>query len=418
MMTQAFYSGISGLQTNSTGINVLADNLSNINTPGYKGYNVEFASLFEKNVSTSAGSQNNSVGVGARVQTSSMLQSNGSLILSDRSTDLAVDGNGWFGVQGNGKPIYTRDGSFTFDANADLVTTDGYHVLGTMGGNISADNVLTSVLNEVKLGDVTSQKKLRFPKSLTFPPVPTTKAKFLANIGVDAVDRTISANVVDAQSNKNELKLTFTKDTVQTPPGSQWSVQATITNKDGSTTYDTKKGKVIFDSKGALVSTTLTTINNNGNPVKINLGTGFDGITSINRPVVPGSSLTDGTIGGDLRGYAINKNAEVIATFTNGRQSSVGKIALFHFRNEQGLERLSGTRFQQSSNSGNPTFFKDASGQNIIGANVVNFKLEGSNYDLTHGLTELIILQRAYGASAKSITAADQMMQKALKMGV
>jgi len=418
MMAQAFYSGISGLQTNSAGINVLSDNLSNINTPGYRGYNIEFASLFEKSVNTSANKQDNSIGIGARVQTNSMLQTNGSLRLSERSTDLAVDGNGWFGVQGAGKPIYTRDGSFTFDANADLVTTDGYHVLGTMGGNISGDNILTKVLNEVKLKDVTSQEKLRFPKSLTFPPVPTSKAKFFANIGVDPVQRTISTNVIDAKSNKNELKLTFTKNAIQTPPGSQWSVQATVTNKDGSITYDTKKGAVTFDAKGALISTTLTSINNNGNPVAINLGTGFDGITSINRPVVPGSSLADGTIGGDLRGYAINKNAEVIATFTNGRQSSVGKIALFHFRNEQGLERLSGTRFQESSNSGNPTFFKDASGQNIIGANVVNFKLEGSNYDLTHGLTELIILQRAYGASAKSITTADQMMQKALKMGV
>ena len=415
MMTQAFYSGISGLQTNSSGINVLSDNISNINTTGYRGYNIEFASLFEKSVTTSANSQDNSIGVGSRVQSTSMLQSNGSLLLSDRSTDLAIDGNGWFGVQGAGKPIYTRDGSFTFDSNTDLVTTDGYYVLGTMGGNIGGDT-LTNVLDSVKLNDVAAQEKLRFPKTLTYPPVATKNAKFLANIGVDPVERTISAKVIDGKGNKNELKLTFTKDAVQTPPGSQWSVQAVVTDKERAVTYDTKNGSAIFDSAGALVSTTLTSINNNGSVVNIDLGTGYDGITAINREVVSGSSIADGTVAGDLEGYSINQNAEVIATFTNGHQSSVGKIALYHFRNEQGLERLSGTRFQQSSNSGDPIFFKDASGQNVIGAHVVNFKLEGSNYDLTNGLTELIVLQRAYDASSKSITTADEMIQKALSM--
>jgi len=415
-MTQAFYSGITGLQTNSSGINVLTDNISNINTPGYRGYSAEFASLFGENINTGTQNQTNSIGLGSRLQSTSMIQKNGSLLLSDRSTDLAINGNGWFGVKGAGKPIYTRDGSFTFDKNADLVTTDGLYVLGTIGGNISADNTLTKVLDQVNLTDVKNQTKLRFPKSLKFPSVPTSKAKFIANIGVDPVERTISAAVVDSKSVKNQLKLTFTKNPVQNPPGSQWNVQATVTSPDGQTTYDTKQGTVNFDFKGALTSTSLTTIDNNGTPVTMNLGTGFDGITSINRPVESGSTLVDGTIGGELEGYAINQNAEVIATFTNGRQSSVGKIALYHFRNEQGLDRLSGTRFQQSANSGDPIFFKDATGNNIIGANVVNFKLEGSNYDLTNGLTELIILQRAYDANSKSIAAADQMIQKALSM--
>ena len=78
--------------------------------------------------------------------------------------------------------------------------------------------------------------------------------------------------------------------------------------------------------------------------------------------------------------------------------------------------RLNGSKFQKSENSGEAFFYKDANGQNIIGADITNFKLEGSNIDLTYGLTELIILQRSYDANAKSITTADQMMQKALDM--
>ena len=416
-MIQAFYTGISGLKTYSAGIDVVSDNLANINTVGYRGYNAEFASMFENSLaSANAGIIDSSIGIGTQLKTTAMIQTNGSLLLSDKSTDMAIDGDGWFGVQGDGNPIYTRDGSFTFDANDDLVTIDGLHVLGTMGNNISDDDVLTGTLSEITLGDVNAQEKLRFPKSLTYPPEATTTAKFLANIGVDPEVRTVGASVVDSQSNKNHLRLEFTKDPIQNPPGSQWSIVATTQSLDGTTVYDTQTGSVEFDAAGALVSHTMTTIDNNGTQVSIDLGSGYDGIVSINIPVVPGSSIANGTIGGELQGYAINENAEVIATFTNGMQSSVGKIALFHFQNDQGLERLNGSRFQESSNSGSPIFFTDENGQNIIGAEVVNFKLEGSNYGMTGGLTELIIYQRAYDANSKSISTADEMMQKALNM--
>lgn len=417
-MTQAFYTGISGIKNNATGIDIISNNLANISTVGFRGYNTEFSSMFEDAMATSTG-LGDTIGAGVQVQTSSMVLDQGSLALSDRSTDLAILGNGWFGVQGENKPVYTRDGTFSFDANDDLVTTDGFHVLGTMGGNISANDVLTKKLDEVKLGTVATQEKLRFPKSLTYPAEPTTNAKFLANLGTGQAGFetiTVGASVVDAQSNKNHLRLEFTKDAVQTPPGSQWSVTATTQTLDGQTIYDTQTGKVEFDAAGALVSSTLSSIDNNGTAVNINLGNGYDGIVSIDIPVVSGSSIADGTIGGDLMGYSINKNAEVIATFTNGMQSSVGKIAIYHFSNEQGLERISGTRFEESNNSGSARFFVDANGENTIGAEIVNFRLEGSNVQMSSGLTELIILQRSYDANSKSIKTADEMMQKALNM--
>ena len=418
-MTQAFYSGISGVKTHSEGINIVSDNLANISTIGYRGNGYEFSSLFENMLNTNSegvklSSVDSSVGYGARLNATPMMQQTGSEILTDRSTDLAILGDGWFGVQAEGKPIYTRDGNFTFDANADLVTQDGYHVLGTMGKNIK-DGVLTKTLAEIPLGAVGTQEKLNFPKSLTYPPQPSTKATFLGNIGTDGV-QTVGATVVDKNSHKNDLRLVFTKKAVQTPPGSQWDVKATVQSLDGQTIYDTKTGSVSFDEKGALLNSTLTTIDNNGTPVTIDLGKNFDGIVSFSDSNPSASSFADGTIGGDLQGYDINKNGEVIATFTNGRQSSVGKIAVYHFANDQGLERINGSRFRESSNSGKAIFFQDAKGNNIIGTDITNFKLEGSNVPMEYGLTELIVLQRSYDANAKSITTADQMMQKALNM--
>ena len=416
MMTQAFYSGISGIKTHSVGIDAVSDNLANISTIGYRGYNMEFAPLFENMINSSnTTTLDSSIGVGTRVQATAMINSNGSLMLTDRSTDLAIDGDGWFGIQGDGNPVYTRDGSFTFDANDDLVTVDGSHVLGTMGTNIN-DEMLTVVIDEIFLGNINTQEKLCFPKSLTYPPEATSNASFYANLGVEAEIRIVSASVIDPDGSKNHLKLVFTKDSVQSSPGSQWNVTATTQTLEGDIVYDIQTGRVEFDAAGGLISSTLTSIDNNGASVAMDLGSGFSGIVATNTPVVVGSSQTDGIIGGDLMGYEINKNAEVIATFTNGIQSSVGKIAIFHFQNDQGLERISGTKFQESSNSGEPIFFTNENGQNIIGASIVNFKLEGSNYAMEVGLTELIILQRAFDANSKSITTADEMLQKALNM--
>lgn len=416
-MTQAFYTGISGIRSNQYAIDVVSDNLANVSTVGFRGYETEFSSMFHKTLNTTASSSSvdSSIGVGTTFNATSMMQGYGTLQLSDRATDLAIYGDGWFGIQGAGKPVYTRDGNFTFDANDDLVTVDGFHVLGTLGGNIQG-NLLSAVLDDVKLADVGAQEKLRFPQSLRYPSKATDSAKFIGNIGTDDEVRTIGAGVVDPQNNKNHLKLTFTKAAVQTPPGSQWDVVATTETLDGTTIYDTKSGTANFDEGGALLSTTLTSIDNNGAQVAIDLGSGYDGVTSISNLGISASSIANGTQGGDLVGYDVNINAEVIATFSNGMQSSVGKIAVFHFQNDQGLNRLNGSRFEESSNSGKPIFFKDENGENILGTDVVNFKLEGSNVQMSYGLTELIILQRSFDANSKSITTADQMMQKALSM--
>ncbi|MBU1658175.1 flagellar hook-basal body complex protein [bacterium] len=417
MMSQAFYTGISGIKSNQIAIDALSDNLANLSTIGYRGYSTEFSSLFENMLSGSNfSSVDSSIGIGSKLQATVMSQQNGSLILAEKNTDLAIDGDGWFGIQGGGETLYTRAGNFTFDVNSDLVTADGgYYVLGTMGKNINGE-VLTKKLDSVALGDIATQETLRFPKTLSYPAEPTTKASFYANLGVADEVRVVSASVVDPQSNKNQLKLTFTKATPQNTLGTLWDVVATTQSLDGTIIYDTQSGMVDFDARGALLSTTLTSINNNGASVAINLGTEFSGIISMDTLVTSGSSSANGTIGGELMGYEINRDAEVIATFTNGMQSSVGKIALFHFQNNQGLERISGSRFMESSNSGKPLFFKDENGQNILGANVSNFKLENSNVRIEVGLTELIILQRAFDANSKSISTSDQMMQKALNM--
>lgn len=427
-MSQAFYTGINGIKAHQTAIDVVSDNLSNTSTIGFRGYSTEFSSLFE-NMINSTSSFDSGVGVGTQLGTVVMDENRGVYQLADKSTDLAILGDGWFGIQGEGKPMYTRDGSFTFDKNRDLVTHDGYYVLGTMGSNIN-NGVLTQQLSEVELGAAATQQKLRFPEDLVFPVQPTTEARFFGNLSVDNEIRVISAKAIDAQSNINSIRLEFSKVDPQVSPGTQWNVVATAQSasvdtvydeETGETTYlpltiyDTQTGVVTFDESGVLTSNTLSTINNNGSIVRLDLGSGFDGLISMNNPF-SGSSSSDGLQAGDLIGYDINKNAQIVATFSNGMQSSIGMVAVYHFQNDRGLERVNGARFTESNNSGRPIFFQDENGKNILGTELTNYKLEGSNVRMEVGLTEMIVMQRAYDANSKSITTADQMLKKALEM--
>jgi len=422
-MTQGFYTGVSGIKSYQTAIDVTSNNLANVNTVGFRANTTEFSSLYEDTLSmTHANASHNreDLGLGIRVSTVSMNQEHGSLMNTDLSTDLAIQDDGWFGVTGmnSDEVLYTRAGDFTFDVNNDLVTPDGFHVLGTMGNNIQGENLVQKIA-EVPLGEVGSQEPLNFPKNLVYPPEATSTAKMIGNIGIEDEVRTLGAGVIDSNGTRNELKLEFTKLDEQTPPGSQWSVTATIKSLDEQTTYDSQTYVVEFNEDGSLKTPNPfdnTTLNNNGSPVKVDLGGGYDGVVSIANFDITSSSIADGTIGGDLVGYEINQNAEVIATFTNGQQSSVGKIGVFHFQNDQGLERITGTRFKESSDSGDAIFFQDANGQNVIGTRISNYQLENANVKMEVALTDLIIMQRAFDSNSKLITTADQMMQKALNM--
>jgi flagellar hook protein FlgE len=157
-------------------------------------------------------------------------------------------------------------------------------------------------------------------------------------------------------------------------------------------------------------------MNNDGTNVSVNLGNNYSGVISIDGVATSGSSRSNGVSGGTLTKYGINPNGVVIADFSNGRQSAIGRIAVYHFQNDQGLNRDGGTYFTESADSGSPLFWTDANGNIITGATVRSGALEASNVRTDVGLTDMIITQRAYQANSKIITTVDEMIQKAIAM--
>ncbi len=421
-MLQSIYAGVSSLQSFQTGIDVLANNIANVNTIGFKGSSTEFSNLLEKEISTSG----NAItpmqsGLGVRVSATALDVSKGEYYRTDNLTDLAINGDdGWFGLIGNRDETYfTRAGNFSFDPYSSslqqtevrLSNEEGFFVTGTLANN-TANGILSPIVEtlEIDLTDVATQDALTFPGELTYPVQPTTQADFFGNLGIENLPRVVSAEVISPQSERNSLRLIFNQSAVQPASGISWDVVATTQTADGSTVYDTQTGVVTFDGSGALLTSTLGTLDNNGAPVIANLRTGFSGLVSNEGPSVTTSFTVDGVLQGDLVNYSVNRNGEVISTFTNGRQSVVGKVAIYHFQNDQGLEAVGGNKFRASANSGDPIFYAQDNGE------ILASTLENSNVTLEKALTELIILQRSYDAASKTITTGDDLLKNALQM--
>ncbi len=442
-MTQGYYAAISGIQASQYGLDVISDNLANVSTTAYKSSTAEFADLFSKALSSANTPTSDDIGYGVRLQATSFQFTQGTLMSSERFNDLALEGNGWFGVTSNDETYYTRDGSFSFDTYQQvpgdvnsvsnrLVTGDGQYVTGTMLSNFTYNGtfdygdqtlngasgayVITNPTSDAAFSDVGSQGVLEFPARLAYPVEPTTQTTFIGNLGIDNETRTISAEVISAKDDSNQLKLTFTKSATQPATGIAWDVVATVTSNDGSIVYDTQNGQATFGASGALESFNIASVNNDGTSVAIDLGTGYSGVIAIDGVGISGSSTSDGVSAGTLTKYGINSNGVIIADFSNGRQSAIGRVAVYHFQNDQGLNREGGTYYTQSSDSGKPTFWTDANGNTITGATVRSNYLEGSNADVSVGLTDMIVTQRAYQANSKIVTTVDEMIQKALSM--
>ena len=141
---KSLYTGISGIKANQTKLDVIGNNVANVGTTSFKKSTTRFAdTLYQTNTFTTGpsdrygGANSHQVGLGVNVAGIVKHTAQGSLQLTGRKTDLAMDGDGFFVVAiGSGKPgdpfqlSYTRDGSFTLDKNNDLVTLDGYRVMG------------------------------------------------------------------------------------------------------------------------------------------------------------------------------------------------------------------------------------------------------------------------------------------------
>ena len=302
----------------------------------------------------------------------------------------------------------TPDGTITHPRKGDLVT-----VTATDANGKTAE--FSAPIDENGNWSISRS----FERDFDLTTAPNLTAKI--NTTKEAANREkFVTELLNADGTKNKLELTLTKRVPQGANGTVWEAAATVKDANGTIISNTN-GELNFDHEGRLVSSTLGALNNNGSQVELDFGTPvaagqiYSGVTSTSQAKSI-SVAQDGVREGILKDYYTNDSGNILAKFTNGEVRSVGKVALYHFQNEQGLAKMGDNVYSQSANSGAAFFYKDAGGKSIYGAKLASSTLEQSNVDLAQALTEVIVTQKAYDANAKSITTSNEMLQRAIEL--
>jgi len=440
-MNSSFYNGVSGMKSQQYGIDLLSDNIANVNTAGYKSSSVEFSTIFSQQLNGSLfDPTGNDLGMGAVAKGTRTDFSNGSVINSDNKYDMVIEGSGWFGVKDSNNDIaYTRAGQFSRDADGFLVNAAGNYVMGTSANNVQGDSIIQDPSTTITLSDVSSQQPIQIPDTLTIPSVASTYINFKGPLDPKKIEEVsptgemvevanvevYRSDVYDSQGNINKLDITFTKEVPQASTTTKWFAEAVLNDENGNI-LSTETGELTFNARGALTGSTITSIiDNNGDSLTLGFGTfydqnvpnsGYDGLVSLAGIDSSRDIEKDGNPAGTLQDYGIDALGNIQATFSNGKTIPISKVAIYHFRNEDGLEKLGSSTFKESANSGEAKFFKDQDGNTLEISNIRNNKVEISNLDITTALTDLIVMQKAFDASSKSITTSDQMIQNAINM--
>jgi flagellar hook protein FlgE len=193
-MTRAFFNGVSGMKSFQNGIDIWGNNISNINTVGYKETEVEFASIFSETINTSPITSD--VGLGSQLDANAINLSQGSIIDSDNPFDIALGGEGWLSVKRGDDVYYTRNGSFKRDEEGYLVDDNGNYLLVANANNIKNNNGTYEIDSNIPTDNLidNSLSPISLPNSIILPAVTTTKIELSTNLNdADKINSTAAA---------------------------------------------------------------------------------------------------------------------------------------------------------------------------------------------------------------------------------
>jgi flagellar hook protein FlgE len=423
-MAGSFSAGLSGLNANSAYLTVIGNNLANINTIGFKASAVTFQDL----VSTSiGGSSANPMQLGLGVTTGSIAPvfSQGTIENTRESTNVAIQGNGFFVVRGTDGQSYTRAGAFTFNPEGKLVSPDGQFVQGFT----ALDPVTGAVITTGRPTDIA------VPPGVLRAPVATSSFATQTNLNASAVYRALPATsdtfttgvqMYDALGAPHMATITYTK----AAAAGAWTYAVTVPGADvvGGTAgtpftlAGTGTGVVTFSSTGVLTApatdvTLVTPAWNNGaaaNTMNWDLWDGSTGkLTGFSATSATSSITQNGSAPGMVDKIAISADGTIIATFGAGQTVNVGQLAMASFNNPKGLVKLGSSRYGESQSAGIPNIGTPNSGGRGV---LIGSALEQSNVDIAQEFTQMILAQRGYQANGKTITVSDEILVETLNL--
>jgi flagellar hook protein FlgE len=421
----SLYTGVSGMTAQGEALGVIGDNIANSNTAGFKASRAEFQDIISKNLKGILGG--NQIGRGVKIGAVNPILAQGNVDPTEKATDLAISGDGYFVLRGTDGESFTRDGSFHFDKEGYLVTNDNQRVQG-----FEADEK-GRVIN--KVGDI------RFPRVLT-PAKATTKVRMELNLDsrADLAKKfddkdpfttshySTGVEVFDSQGNKHLMTAFFNKVNDR-----EWEYHGMVDGKevtggDAGVLKEVCRGKLTFNVDGKLETEELTKSSFNfkdgalqdqqiaidfGDSIKTDGGKGVEGSKQYGRESDLIGWGQDGASAGTINNMSFNDQGVLTALYSNGEARDLAQICLAKFENPESLFKVGNNRLKESREGGTPSIGVAAqAGRGKLFAK----SLERSTVDLGTEFVNLIQAQRGFQSNAKTITTTDQLLEEVINL--
>jgi flagellar hook protein FlgE len=420
----SLYTGVSGLQAHGQALGVTADNIANAGTTGFKASRAEFQDIIAKSLKGILGG--NQIGRGVKIGAVNPILSQGNTDSTEKQTDLAISGDGYFKVKGSEGDTFTRDGSFKFDKEGYLITNDFQKVQGFQSdekGNIlnKIDNIKfpTALIPAKATKEVNIDLNLdsRVEPTKTFDPADPYYTSHYST-GVE---------MYDTQGSKHLVTMFFNKVEDRT-----WQWRGMVDGKEVTGAEDGKlagvvEGTVTFNQDGKLLKQEITSSNLNfkggalqdqqikwrfGDAIEEG-GTGLKGSKQYGKESDLIAWKQDGASAGTITSLSFNDEGVLTAVYTNGEARDLAQICLARFENPEAMFKVGNNRLRESRDSGSPAMGAPGrAGRGKIFAK----SLERSTVDLAAEFVQLIQGQRNFQANAKTITTTDELLNEVIQL--
>jgi len=400
-MLRAMSTAITSLGLHQSYMDVIADNLANANTSGFKSSVVSFQDQFGQLLGAGSGPTTDlgginptQIGLGVQLGSISRNFTQGSLKDTGRSLDMALQGDGFFVYEDSNTRYYSRDGSLELDSEGVLVNAStGQRILGWMpdsSGVIDTGTGLTQVT--IPLDDALARS--------------TTEALLGGNIDASAANgdtMQITIGVYDSLGDLQTLSVEFEK---ATDNEWDWSV----------TSGGSGSGTLTFNPDGSFdaVTATQVTITGSGGASNTVFDIEFSDLTQLSTDDTVALVSQNGLAAGTISGFDVVSNTgEIYGLYSNGLQQLLGQIGIASFVNPVGLNRVGQNMYTVGLNSGEPQIGEPGTGGR---GTLSSGYLEASNVDLSKEFTNMILAQRGFQASSRIITTSDEMLQELVNL--
>jgi flagellar hook protein FlgE len=404
-LLSSLYTGVSGLSANSEAMGIIGDNISNVNTVGFKSSKAVFSDLFSTVLAN--GSTTRQLGRGSQLSGTLKEFSQGAFEASSNSLDMALDGSGFFVVNNGTGNQYTRSGQFRLNDNGLVQTVTGE----TLQGQKITNGIVSPTVESIDLAGVQSS------------PEATTSFTLGANLdSSSSAAATFNSPITIYNSVGTQVTASIKFDKVDGANSWQYS----ITSSDGTLTSGAS-GTVSFDSSGNLSSPTtdpsiVIDYSASASPALTQTlswdlvnssGTTNGKLTGFAASSNNNSLVQDGFSTGTLVGLTTDSAGIISGLFNNGQTDKLFQVTLADFLAPTGLVRAGSNLFSETADSGQVVL--GTAGTGGFGG-ITGQSLELSNVDLAEQFVTMIQTQQAFQASARIITTADDLMTEAVNL--